>query len=532
VAADAPRRLTYGSSSGRWVLAATILGSGMVMLDGTIVNVALPSIGRELDADVAGLQWTANGYLLTLSALILLGGSLGDRLGRRRVFVVGAGWFAAASLLCGLAPTVPTLVAARMLQGVGGALLTPGSLAIISATFDPADRGRAIGAWSGLTGIAGAAGPFIGGWIISASSWRWAFLINVPVSAAVIAVALRHVPESRGAIAQHEPASAPPGLPAGLPPAPSRARPSGARPSRIRPSGPAACGPTPLGQLAEGPMHGLDVPGAVLAALALGLVSWSLITAPDRGLDPAVGLTGLGGLLAGAGFVAVEARVDHPMIPLSLFGSRAFSATNMVTFLVYAALGGVFFVLVLTLQELAGFSPLAAGAALLPVTLIMLVLSPRMGDLATRVGPRLPMTVGPLVAAAGIALLSRIGADAQYLRDVVPPISLLGIGLSITVAPLTTTVLSAAPDRYAGVASGINNAVARAGGLLTVAALPLVVGLTGAAYRDPALLRPAFRTAMLVCAGLLATGALIAAVALPRAEPDGVPRAEPDGVRS
>ncbi|MFN0283300.1 MAG: MFS transporter [Kineosporiaceae bacterium] len=455
----------------------------MAMLDATIVNVALPAVGRDLDADIAGLQWTANGYLLTLSALILLGGSLGDRLGRRRVFVAGAVWFAAASLLCGLATSVEMLVAARMLQGVGGALLTPGSLAIISSTFAGGDRGRAIGAWSGLTGIAGAAGPFVGGWIVETFSWRWAFLVNVPVAAAVVVVALRHVPETRGEISEH-----------------------------TRPGGRRTAGPAP----AEGRLHGLDVVGAALAALALGLVSWALIGWPERGLDAAVVTAGLGGLAAGAAFVAVEARVDHPMVPLSLFAARAFSATNVVTFLVYAALGGVFFVLVLTLQELSGFSPLAAGAALLPVTLVMLVLSPRAGALAARTGPRLPMTLGLVVAASGIALVSRIGADARYLTDVVPPVALFGLGMAITVAPLTTTVLAAAPDRFAGVASGINNAVARAAGLLTVAALPLLVGLTGDTYRDPALLQPAFRSAMLVCSGLLAAGALVSALAVPR----------------
>ncbi|WP_198954555.1 MFS transporter [Kineosporia sp. R_H_3] len=453
------------------MLLATILGSGMAMLDSTVVNVALPSIGADLDADVAGLQWTANGYLLTLSALILLGGSLGDRLGRRRVFVVGTVWFAAASLLCGLAPSVWTLVAARMLQGVGGALLTPGSLAIISAAFAPSDRGRAIGAWSGLMGIFGAAGPFVGGWLISAFSWRWAFLVNVPVALAVVLVTLRHVPESRGSAGAHEGA---------------------------------------------GPWHGLDAAGAALAATALGLVSWALVTWPERGAGGAVLVAGLAGLAAGAAFVVVERRVDHPMVPMSLFSARAFSATNATTFLVYAGLGGMFFLLVLTLQVVAGFSPLAAGAALLPVTLIMLVLSPRMGGLVARTGPRLPMVVGPLVAAAGAALTSRLGADAQYLRDVVPPIAVFGLGMAVTVAPLTTTVLAAAPDRYAGVASGINNAVARAGGLLTVAALPLVVGLTGDAYRDPALLLPAFRTGLLLCAALLAAGAVVSAVALPR----------------
>lgn len=450
------------------MLAATVLGSGMALLDSTVVNVALPSIGREFDAGVAGLQWTANGYLLTLASLVLLGGSLGDRLGRRRVFLAGVVWFAAASLLCGLAPSVGWLVAARMLQGVGAALMTPGSLALLQASFAPQDRGRVIGAWSGTTGLAAAAGPFVGGWLVETFSWRWAFGINVPLAVLVVVVTLRHVPESRGT-AQH-----------------------------------------------GGPWHGLDVPGAVLAAGALALVSWGLVAWPGRGPDAAVLGALAAGLAVGAAFVAVEARAEHPMVPLTLFSSRAFAVTNLATLLVYAGLGGVFFVLVVTLQELAGFSPLAAGAALLPVTVVMLALSPTAGALATRLGPRLPMTLGPLVAAAGVAWAARIGADATYLADVVPPVTLLGLGLAVTVTPLTTTVLAAAPDEYAGVASGISNAVARAAGLLAVAALPLLVALDGVAYRDPVLLEPAFEAAMLVCAGLMVAGALVAAVALPR----------------
>lgn len=462
------------------MLAATVLGSGMALLDTTVVNVALPHIGTDLDAGVGGLQWTVNGYLLTLSALILLGGALGDLAGRRRVFVVGTVAFAAASVLCGIAPSVETLVVARMLQGAGGALLTPGSLAVVSATFAPADRGRAIGAWSGLMGIFGASGPFVGGWLIEVLSWRWVFFLNVPVAVAVVLVARRWVPESRGGDD---------GATVGAAAAPTVGGRRGAR---------------------------LDVVGAVLAAAALGLVSAALVAAPDRGAaDPLVVATGLGGLLATAGFVAAERRVAHPMVPPDLFSSKAFVVANAVTFVMYAALGGVAFVMVLTLQVVMGYGALEAGAALLPVSVLMLVLSPSVGGLATRTGPRLPMTLGPLLAGAGIALAALLGPDAGYWSDVVPRTAVFGLGMSLTVAPLTTTAMAAAPDRFAGIASGVNTAVARAAGLLSVAALPLLAGLAGDAYRDPAVLLPAYRTSMLGCAAMLALGGLLALAGLP-----------------
>ena len=457
------------------MLAATVLGSGMALLDTTVVNVALPHIGTDLDAGVGGLQWTVNGYLLTLSALILLGGALGDLAGRRRVFVAGTVAFAGASVLCGLAPSVETLVAARMLQGAGGALLTPGSLAVVSATFAPSDRGRAIGAWSGLMGIFGASGPFVGGWLIDVLSWRWVFFVNVPVAAAVVLVARRWVPESKG-----EDAGTP--------------------------------------KVADGGGRGLrlDVVGALLAAAALGLVSAALVAAPDGGAThPLVVTTGLLGLLATAGFVVAERRVAHPMVPPDLFSSKAFVVANSVTFVMYAALGGVAFALVLTLQVVMGYSALEAGAALLPVSVLMLVLSPSVGGLVTRIGPRLPMTVGPLLAGTGIALAASLGPGASYWTDVIPRTAVFGLGMSLTVAPLTTTAMAAAPDRYAGIASGVNTAVARAAGLLAVAALPLLAGLAGDAYRDPAVLLPAYRTSMLACAAMLALGGLLALVGLP-----------------
>ena len=470
VIAQAPGSIRLAEPRGRWVLAAAVLGSSMAMLDGTVVNVALPTIGRELGTSLAGLQWTVTAYTLTLAGLILLGGSLGDRLGRRRVFLIGVVWFAVASALCGLSPNIGVLIAARALQGIGGALLTPGSLAIIQATFYANDRPRAIGAWSGLGGVAAAIGPFLGGWIVGAVGWRWIFLLNLPLAAAVVAVAARHVPESSD--------------------------------------------PTASGRF--------DVAGAVLAALALAGITDALIEAPAHGLARA-GLTGAVGAVAGVGFVLLERRRGRPgarttpMLPLDVFASRQFTAVNVVTFLVYGALGGTLFLLVLDLQVVAGFSPLEAGISLLPSTVLMLVLSSRAGALAQRIGPRWLMTAGPLVTGTGLLLATRIGPNASYLADVLPAVTLFGLGLSATVAPLTATVLASAEIRHAGVASGVNNAVARAAGLLAVAGLPVAVGLTGAAYRDPVLLESSFRAAMVVCAGLLVAGAALSAVTIDNA---------------
>lgn len=464
--------LAFGSAQARWVLLATVLGSGLAFIDATVVNVALPRIGASLDARMSGLQWTINAYTLTLAALILLGGSLGDRFGRRLVFQVGVVWFAVASLACGLAPNVDTLVIARAVQGVGGALLTPGSLAILQASFRPQDRARAIGAWSGLGGIAGAAGPFLGGWLVEDVGWRWVFLINLPLAVVVFVVAARHVPESRDPEASHS----------------------------------------------------LDVPGAGLGALGLGGLTYGLISWQERGVGAAQTVTSLAvGVVGLASFLARERSARAPMLPLGIFASRLFSATNLVTFAVYSALGGVFLFLVLMLQVVAGMSPIAAGSALLPVTVLLLLLSARVGALATRIGPRLPMTLGPVLAGVAVALMARLDGATSYVRDVLPLAGLFGLGLALTVAPLTATVLAAAPDRHAGLASGVNNAVARVGGLLAVAALPLVAGLDGAAYADPERLLPAYRTAMAVCAALLVLGGLLAlaTVRAPRPEPAG-----------
>jgi EmrB/QacA subfamily drug resistance transporter len=466
--------LAWAEPRARWTLFATVLGSGMAFLDATVVNIALPAIGQDLGADAAGLQWTVNAYTLTLASFILLGGSAGDRFGRRRVFVVGVVWFALASLLCGLAPNLETLVAARALQGMGGALLTPGSLAILQATFREEDRGRAIGAWSGLGGIAAAVGPFLGGWLVGAGSWRLVFLVNVPLAALVAVVAVRQVPETVDPEAAQR----------------------------------------------------FDVLGALLCAAGLGGLTYGLIAWGESG-PGAVGtwLPLAAGAAALVAFVWVERASLNPMLPLGVFASPLFRSVNVVTFLVYAALGGVFFMLVITLQVVSGFGPVLAGAALLPVTVLMLLLSARAGALAQRVGPRLPMVVGPLLSAAGVLLLVPIGEDADYLTDVLPGVAVFGLGLSATVAPLTATVLAAAPDRHAGVASGVNNAVARTAGLLIVAALPALVALPPDGFADPAALAPAYADAMLVCAALLAVGGIVSLL-LVRLPPAAGPPAE------
>jgi len=450
--------VTWGTPRARWVLLATVLGSGMAFLDATVVNVALPTIGADLNASVAGLQWVINGYTLTLASLILLGGSLGDRFGRRRIFLLGTVWFAGASLLCGVAPTSEALVAARALQGIGGALLTPGSLAILQASFAMSDRGRAVGAWSGLSGVAAATAPFVGGWLIDVGSWRPIFLINVPLAVAVVVVSLRHVPETRDA-------------------------------ARVR---------------------GIDVPGALLTVVGLAGVTWALIEAGERGATTGVLLSSAIGLGSLAGFVAAERRVRHPMLPLEIFRSWQFSAANLVTFIVYASLSIMFFLFVVHLQQVLGYSPLQAGAATLPVTGLMLALSAPAGMLADRIGPRLPMTIGPLGIAAGLALMSRVQAEATYFGTILPGLLVFGLGLSLTVAPLTATVLAAATSKHAGIASGVNNAISRGAGLLAVAAIPGLTGLTGDAYRDPAIFASGFRAAMRISAALAAAGGLLA----------------------
>ncbi|MET9835569.1 MFS transporter [Streptomyces sp. NPDC006385] len=454
------------SPQGKWILLTTVLGSGMAMLDSTVVNVALPRIGRDLDADLAALQWTVNAYMLTLAGLILLGGSLGDRYGRRRVFVVGVVWFAVASLLCGIAPNAGVLIAARALQGIGGALLTPGSLALIQASFHPDDRARAVGLWSGFGGIGAAVGPFLGGWLVDGPGWRWVFLLNVPLALLCVPVAVRHVPES-----------------------------------------------------GDGGRHGrFDVLGAALGALSLALVTYALIEAQEGSL--VVPLTAVAGVAAGIAFVYVERRRPDPMMPLDIFSSRQFTAVNLVTLCVYAAFGGFFFLAALQLQVVVGYSALGAGTALLPTTALMLLFSARSGALADRIGPRIPLTVGPLLCAAGLLLMLRVGPDASYAVDVLPALLVLGLGMVTLVAPLTATVLASVNTARAGLASGINNAAARAAGLVAVAALPLLAGMGEEAYRSAGAFDEAFGRAMLICAGLLVLGAGVALATVRPLPPD------------
>ncbi|MEV4436181.1 MFS transporter [Streptomyces sp. NPDC049555] len=459
-----------GTPTGRAVLGTAVLGSGMALLDSTVVNVALPHIGRDFGVGLDALQWTVNAYMLTLAGLILLGGALGDRYGRRRVFVLGVVWFALASLLCGLAPSAWVLIAARALQGVGGALLTPGSLALIQSVFHPDDRAGAVGAWSGLGGVAAAVGPFVGGWLVDGPGWRWVFLINLPVAAVCVPIALRHVPETRDPRA-----------------------------------------------------HGrFDAAGAALGALALGAVTYALIAAPGRGASPAVILPAVAGVLLGVAFVVVERRQADPMLPVSIFRNRMFSAVNAVTLFVYAAFSGFFFLAVIQLQVVVGWSALVAGTALLPTTVLMLLLSSRAGRLGQRLGPRLPLTCGPLLCAVGLLLMTRVGAGAVYWRDVLPALLVLGLGMVMLVAPLTATVLASVDVARAGLASGINNAAARAAGLVAVAALPLAAGMGENAYRDPAVFSAAFDRAMLWCAGALVVGSVLAWATVREPAPRGV----------
>jgi EmrB/QacA subfamily drug resistance transporter len=445
------------------VLAATVLGSGIAALDATVVGIALPAIGRSFHTSVSSMQWVVDGYTLPLAGLLLLGGALGDALGRRRLFLIGTVWFALASLACGLAPDVGVLIAARALQGVGAALLTPGSLAILQASFAPDDRPKAIGAWSGLGGVATAIGPFLGGWLIGAVSWRLVFFINLPIAAAVVVIGARHVPESR----------------------------------------------------APGPRPPLDVAGATAISLGLAGLTFGLIAASSDGWTSSRVLASLlpGLVLLGA-FVAVESRSHHPMLPLGVFRSRQFSAANAVTFVDYAALAGALFLVPVVLQDVCGYSPIEAGMALLPLTAIMLALSARSAALAARIGPRLQMTVGPLLIAAGMVLFARVHGNGDYLTQVLPAVLVLGFGLAANVAPLTTTALSAAPAEHSGIASAVNNDVARTAGLIAVAVLPALAGITGDVYLHPAALTHGFHVAVLIGAAAAAAGGLLAALTI------------------
>ncbi len=427
----------------------------MAFLDQTVVNVALPTLGRELDAGLAGLQWTVDAYLLTLGALLLLGGALGDSYGRRRIFLVGLGWFAGASALCALAPSIELLVAARAFQGIGAALLVPGSLAILRGAFLPDEQGKAIGLWAGLSGVTTALGPLLGGWLVEAVSWRAIFFINVPLAGLAIWAAARCVPELRG-------------------------RTAAAR---------------------------LDLLGAATVSAGLGGIVFALTEGPASGWRPLC--VGIAGCISLALFFVVERRAENPMLPLGIFGSKRFSGANAATLAVYFGLGGSMFLVVLQLQSVVGFSPLLSGAALMPLTALLLVLSPLAGRLSSQIGPRPLMTLGPLVASAGLALLAGVGAGAFYPTDVLPGVGLLGLGLGLTVAPLTTAVLTSVSQEVAGAASGVNNAIARIAGLLAVAALPALGGMEGADFADPRAFSEGYRRAMLAAAAICGAGGLI-----------------------
>ena len=454
-AARASPDLRLGTPSGRWVVAAAVLGSGVAFLDGTVVNAALPTIAHDLDAGLADLQWVLTGYLLTLGSLLVIGGSLGDLYGRRRVFVIGLVGFAGASLLCGLAPSVGVLIGVRALQGVAAALLVPGSLAIIASSFHPEDRAAAIGAWSGLAGVSLAIGPFLGGWLIDAVSWRLVFLVNVPLVAVALWISLRHVPETRD--------------------------------------------PTSSGQV--------DYVGGVVLAIGLGTVVYALIEGPSKSWPPLAIASGAFGVVALAAWFVVELRTPHPMVPLTIFGSRQFSGANAVTFVVYAALGGVMFLLVVYLQTDLGYSALGAGASLVPITVLMLLFSSRAGRLAQRIGPRLPMTAGPIVTGLGMLLLTRVEPGVSYWEGVLPGVVVLAAGLTLTVAPLTATVLGAIDDAHAGIGSAINNAIARIAGLLAVALLPAAAGLAGVG--GALVLSNGFDRAMVICGALAISGGVL-----------------------
>lgn len=446
--------LKLSSARGRWLIVVTVLGSGIAFLDGTVVNVALPAIGRDLGGGLATQQWVIDGYLLTLGALLLAGGVAGDRYGRRRVFLLGLALFTVASVACAVAPTGLALIAARVVQGVGAAALVPGSLALINSCIAEGDRGRAIGVWAGMSGVTSAIGPFIGGWLVDSYSWRWVFWLNVPLAVAATLIALRHVPESR----------------------------SGAIGGRF------------------------DVAGAVLSVVGLGGVVYALIQGPSHGWTAPTIAAGVVGAVALVAFPLVETRIADPLLPPGLFRSRQFTGANMTTFLVYGALGAAMFLLTLQLQQTLGYSALAAGAATVPITVIMLLASPGMGALSDRLGPRLPMTAGPVVAGIGLFLMVPIVPGAGYWDVVLPAVVVFGIGMTITVTPLTAAVLAAVDPDDVGAASGFNNAVSRVSGLLAIAVLPTLAGVTAAANQP---LGPGFGVAMWMSGALCAAGGLV-----------------------
>jgi EmrB/QacA subfamily drug resistance transporter len=445
--------------NGGWILAASIFGSGAVFLEGSVVMVAMPAIGRDLGLGMSGLQWIMNGYLLTLSALMLFGGALGDRFSHAKVFGIGLIGFAASSTGCAIAPDIYVLVGARILQGIAGALVVPNSLAMLETAFSGHARGIAIGRWAAWSGISTAIGPLAGGWIADAASWRFVFVSVVPFALAAAWLAFRHAAD-------------------------------GKRKDTSKP---------------------LDYAGAVLATFGLAGIVGALITAPDAGFtSPIVLLAGIAGIALTAAFFVVESRVKNPLLPLDVFESRQFIGANLNTLLVYAALNALFFLLMLQLQNGLGLSALASGASLLPINALLLVLSPRAGKLAERIGAKLPMAIGSLIAGAGILLFIRVKPGTSYLTATLPALLVFGTGLGLLVAPLTSAALQSLGQKRAGIASGVNNAAARLAGLLATASIPVAAGIGGSHEPRGALLATAFVKAMVISAGLCGLGAIVA----------------------
>lgn len=460
---DEPGGIRFGTAQGRWVIAAASLGSGIAFLDTSIVNSALPAIRRDLGGSLAGQQWVATGYLLTLGSLLVVGGSLGDRFGRRRVFVAGLIGFGITSAMCGLAPSLGFLIVSRILKGVAAAALVPGAMAMLGSVFYPDDRARAIGAWSGLAGVATAIGPFLGGWLIDDISWRWVFGINPVLVIAPIVIATRFVPDTS------DPAAAPP-----------------------------------------------DVVGGLLASFGLAGLVYGLIQGPDAGWTIPTTAATVAGVVALVAFVVLERRIDHPMVPVRLFASRAFTGANLATFVIWGALGAVLFLVTIRVQEDLGYSALEAGAATLPLTFLITPLASRGGAAAVRWGPRRPLAVGAVLIAVAFAVLSDVGPGDHYATGVLPGMVLLGLGLACAIAPVTTTVLASTEERHTGIASAINNAVARIAGLLVVAVVPAVTGMAGASVGA------GYRQAMWICSALALTGAAVTVATVPGPHTSGV----------
>ena len=469
----------------RWILAATVLGSALTFIDGSALGVALPAIQRDLGAGPAAAQWVSNAYLLTLGALVLIGGAAGDRFGRRRVFLIGVLIFTAASIACGLSPTVQGLIAARAVQGVGAALLTPGALALIGATFPPEERGKAFGTWAGAGAIFGMVGPLVGGWLADHADWRAIFWINVPLAALAVAISLKFTPESRDESAR-----------------------------------------------------GLDWQGALLAVSGLGAVTWGLTAAPDLGWgDPGIVAGLAGGAVLLAGFLWTEARQAHPMMPPALFRSPVFSGVNLLTMLLYFALGGAMFFLPFELIRVHGWTATGAGSAMLPFAAVMGLFSGAAGRLADRFGARLSLSLGPVLAGLGLILLARMPPDAGYVEGPLAGMTVMAVGMTLAVGPLTATVMGAVPEGHTGVASGVNNAVARIAGLLAIALLGVLLSAVFVAAMDApdgrAILgqvmdggrtdaaatgafHQAFRTVMLTCAACAILGGVIGGLTAPK----------------